>query len=241
MRSNAEFVPPNTVSIKGYVLSDTETWPEYSGRDQIAATGQYTTLKSMGSTTAPWSPTGMATRYFMLFDTENQHRRETRYFRFLVIFAMFMTVSSAGGGFWLAIRVIAPVTRLAEQVSQAEPGDPTLSLSKLARNDEVGELARTFDRYLRRLREFIERESYFTADVSHELRTPLAIILGTVEVMEQDETLSAKQRERIARIKRAVQDMIELTNALLLMAREHVPSAEEHALPCWRGGAKLRR
>jgi signal transduction histidine kinase len=91
-------------------------------------------------------------------------------------------------------------------------------------------LARAFDRYLRRLRNFVERENYFTADVSHELRTPLAIMLGTVEVLEQDETLSEKQKERLARIRRAAQDMTDLTAALLLLAREHTSSADES--PC---------
>ncbi len=230
--SNAEFVPPNTVSIKGYVLSDNRPDRDIPAAIKSLPPGIHN-VDVGGVDYRALVADRKGTRYFMLFDTENQHRRETQFFRFLAIFALFMTVSSAAGGFLLAIRVTAPVTRLAEEVSQAEPGDRNLSLSKLARNDEVGELARTFDRYLRRLQEFVEREGYFTADVSHELRTPLAIILGSVEVMEQDETLPARQRERIARIKRAVQDMIELTNALLLMAREHVASAEEQ--PCHVG------
>jgi signal transduction histidine kinase len=66
--------------------------------------------------------------------------------------------------------------------------------------------------------------------VSHELRTPLAIMLGTVEVLEQDDSLSPKQIERISRIRRAAQDMIDLTSALLLMAREHHTTIEEQ--PC---------
>jgi signal transduction histidine kinase len=138
-----------------------------------------------------------------------------------------MIISTSAGGFWLASRVTASITRLARQVGRAEPGDTELSLIKLTSNDEVGELARAFDRYLQRLRKFVERENYFTADVSHELRTPLAIMLGTVEVLEQDETLSAKQKERVSRIRRAAQDMIDLTSALLLMAREHQSASDE--------------
>ncbi len=223
------FVPPNTVSIKGYVMSGSE--PEKNIPAEIKKTlpGSHSIVVD-GKDYRILVADRNGARYYMLFDTESQHRREERFYRFLAIFALFMTICSAAGGFWLAIRVTAPVTRLAEQVSQSEPGDANLSLTKLARNDEVGELARAFDRYLRRLREFIERESYFTADVSHELRTPLAIILGTVEVLEQDETLSSKQKERVARIRHAVQDMIDLTAALLLMAREHLPAAEES--PC---------
>jgi signal transduction histidine kinase len=55
-------------------------------------------------------------------------------------------------------------------------------------------------------------------------------MLGTVEVLEQDDSLSAKQRQRITRIRRAAQDMIDLTSALLLMAREHLNTADEQ--PC---------
>lgn len=223
------FVPPNTVSIKGYVLSGSEPEQNIPAEIKNALPGSHNIVVK-GADYRILVADRNGARYYMLFDTESQHRREERFYRSLAIFALLMTVCSAAGGFWLAIRVTAPVTRLAEQVSQSEPGDANLSLTKLARNDEVGELARAFDRYLRRLREFIERESYFTADVSHELRTPLAIILGTVEVLEQDETLSSKQKERVARIRHAVQDMIDLTAALLLMAREHLAATDE--TPC---------
>ncbi len=225
---NPSFVPPNTVSIKGYVLSDIETGQNIPDSIKSLPIGIHSVLvKEIDYRVLVADRNG--SRYFMLFDTDKQHKREAKFFRFLSVFAFLMTIVSAGGGFWLAISIISPVTRLARQVTQAEPDDVNLSLTRLTRNDEVGELARAFDRYLRRLREFTQRESYFTADVSHELRTPLAIILGTVEVLEQDPTLSIKQKERMFRIKRAVQDMIEMTNALLLMSREHIPSADEQS------------
>ncbi len=227
---NPSFIPPNTVTIRGYVLSEREHGNDIPVAIRALSPGSHSVTVD-GADYRVLIANRNDAKYFMLFDTNKQHQREKKFLRLLMAFAAFMTLASASGGFWLASRVIAPVTRLAEQVRQAAPNDADLTLAKLARNDEVGELARTFDRYLRRLREFVERESYFTADVSHELRTPLAIILGAVEVMEQDEALPPRQRERVTRIKRAVQDMIELTNALLLMAREHVPSAEEPPCP----------
>ena len=224
--SEEVFEAPNTSSIKGYIVSAKETTPNIPEEVRVLPPGIYNVTVGKVDYRARVVDIGEA-RYFMLFNTASQHLQETKFFRFVVFFAIFMIVSSSVGGVILASRVTASVTRLARQVGQAEPRDADLSLIKLTTNDEVGELARAFDRYLRRLREFIERENYFTADVSHELRTPLAIMLGTVEVLEQDETLTAKQRERIARIRRAAQDMIELTSALLLMAREQQYSRDE--------------
>lgn len=76
-------------------------------------------------------------------------------------------------GWVLARRVMAPVTRLARQVHHrdrllevAPPLAPDYA------KDEVGELARSFDQTLGRLRLALGREKLFTSDVSHELRTP---------------------------------------------------------------------
>jgi signal transduction histidine kinase len=220
------FVEPNTVSIKGYYASATAHSPDIPPDIKNLGTGSYNVTVGKIDYRVLVADRG-GVRYFMMFDTENQHLHESIFIRYVAFFAAFMIVSSSAGGFWLASRVTASVSRLARQVGRAGPGDTDLSLIKLTSNDEVGELARAFDRYLRRLREFIERENYFTADVSHELRTPLAIMLGTVEVLEQDDSLSPKQKERISRIRRAAQDMIDLTSALLLMAREHHNAADE--------------
>jgi len=227
--SPALFVPPNEKSIKGYARMEGQSGQDIPAEIRNLSPGSYN-LNVEGVDYRILVVDKFGSRFFMLYDTDSQHRHEAIFFRYLAIFVIFMVISSSAGGFWLASRVTAPVIRLSRQVSQAKPGDTEMSLIKLTSDDEVGELARAFDRYLRRLREFVERENYFTADVSHELRTPLAIMLGSVEVLEQDESLSAKQKERIARVRRAAQDMIDLTSALLLMAREHLSAAEES--PC---------
>ncbi|MBU0623053.1 MAG: HAMP domain-containing histidine kinase [Gammaproteobacteria bacterium] len=226
------FVSPNTKSIIGYALYRNEPEERIPVELRKLNPGRYD-IKVRNHNYRVLVEDKNEARFYMLFDTESLHTREEQFFRYMIFFAIFMIVSSSIGGVLLASRVTASVTRLARQVGQAEPGDPNLDLVELTSNDEVGELARAFDRYLKRLREFIEREKYFTADVSHELRTPLAIMLGTVEVMEQDETLSMRQRTKLARIRRAAQDMIDLTSALLLMAREQQHFADEN--PCHVG------
>lgn len=223
------FIPPNILSLKGFVLSSTEPDQNIPSEIKSLSPGIYE-VTIAGIDYRALIADRNDHRYFMLFDINDQNVREAKLSEFLLFFALFTTVCSAVGGFWLAARIIAPITNLALQVSQAEPGDTHLSLAKLTRKDEVGELARAFDRFLNRINDFIERERYFTTDISHELRTPLAVILGAVEVMEQDEKLSPKQKERIQRIHRAAGGLSELASALLLLAHEYVPKADQK--PC---------
>lgn len=220
------FVPPNTLTIKGYVLSPKE--PEELVPDQVHhLLPGWHIVQMEGESYFTLVADHNEARYFMLYNMEQQRAREASFLSALVLFAVFMILGSAVGGFWLALRIVAPVTRLAEWVGEAEPGTKHLPSAKLARHDEVGELARAFERYVERLGEFVEREKNFAGDVSHELRTPLAVILGSVEVLQQDESLNEKQRDRLGRIKRSGKEMVGMMHALLLMARERMAGVDE--------------
>ncbi|MCX4174765.1 MULTISPECIES: sensor histidine kinase [Paraburkholderia] len=85
---------------------------------------------------------------------------------------------------------------------------------------EVVELVEAFNDYHRRITDMIEREKEFTSNVSHELRTPLTAIKTSSELLEQDALIGPKSRARLRQIDRAADNMIELVNALLLLARE---------------------
>lgn len=220
------FVPPNTIAFRGYVLSPWEPEEHVPEPVHHLLPGWHV-VSLEGSNYLLLVADHNEARYFMLYNTDRQRARESFFLGALMLFSVFMILGSAIGGFWLARRIIAPVTRLADWVGGAEVGIEHLPPAKLLRNDEVGELARAFERYVQRLSEFIEREKNFAGDVSHELRTPLAVILGSVEVLEQDERLNDRQRERLARIKRSGLEMTGMMRALLLIAREPVVGADE--------------
>lgn len=219
---NPNSLPPATISVRGYVhipgRGAADMPPELlklsPGKHQL----------SLGDTPYRVAVVDKGSeRYVMLFNEKSQRRREEQFLIYLMLGALIMTLVSAGVGWWLAGRVVAPVAELARRVAKAKPEDEMLEIEKGFSNDEIGKLARVFGGYLRRMRAFIDRERAFTSDVSHELRTPLAIVQGAVELMEDDERLDEKQQKRIARIGRAARQMINLTAALLLMAREQTP------------------
>jgi len=159
-------------------------------------------------------------RFFLLYDEARAVKREHRYLLFLATGVLAMTLVSAALGRWLTGRVISPVVTLARRISGLRAEDRLTPVAGDFTNDEVGELAAAFDKYLIRLHAFIERERYFTSDVSHELRTPLTVINGATEVLLASPSLDESARNRVGRIARAAREMSELTAALLTLARE---------------------
>ncbi|MEP6986345.1 MAG: HAMP domain-containing protein, partial [Chloroflexota bacterium] len=83
---------------------------------------------------------------------------------------------SAAGGLFLANRALAPVATITRTARQISTEDLSRRLDLQLPNDEIGELAHTFDAMLERLEQGFQRERQLTADVSHELRTPLGML-----------------------------------------------------------------
>lgn len=232
---NPGSLPPATASLRGYSMTTNATAADVPPQLRTLGVGQHE-IEMDG---IPWRAAVAESggiRYVILFDELRQKRREQRFLGYLVAAAILMTLLATVGGMWLAARVIAPVTELARAVAAAEPENPPhlpAIATAASPGDEIDELARAFDRYLARLAAFVERERSFAADASHELRTPLAVIRGAAEVLAEDPALNAAQRERVARIERAVEEMTELIAALLLLAPEEVSPVEENC-NAWR-------
>ncbi|SDS54788.1 Signal transduction histidine kinase [Halopseudomonas sabulinigri] len=172
-------------------------------------------------------------RYLLVQEQAEFEARENALFA--VVFAGFvLSVLAAWLLGWLMARtIIAPLTRLARQVRHR---DQLLTLApNLAPDypdDEVGHLAAAFDETLGQLRNSLERERLFTSDVSHELRTPLMVIASSAELLEAA-TLEERQNRQLNRIKRATNEINELVETFLLLAR-----ANNTAQPL-AGGASL--
>ncbi|WP_342120669.1 sensor histidine kinase [Pseudoduganella sp. OTU4001] len=115
---------------------------------------------------------------------------------------------------YLANSVVSPILDLSQGV-----GERRAELPCLERGDELGLLARAFAGRTAELKQFLDRERFFTGDVSHELRTPLAVISGAAEVLmsrtDGDSTLHAPAE----RIYRAAREASDVTSVLLQLAR----------------------
>ena len=122
------------------------------------------------------------------------------------------------GGYWLAHRAMRPVqviTRTAREIGETDL-NRRLNLNT---QDELGELANTFDQMLARLQAAFDRQRQFTADASHELRTPLTIIsLETERVLAMQRPVD--EYEGALRVIRSENEFMgRLVNDLLTLAR----------------------
>src|SRR5918999_2694084 len=121
------------------------------------------------------------------------------------------------GGWLLAGRMLAPLTRITNATRMAANGSLAHRIRLPGRGDEFRELADVFDAMLARLEAHVAEQQRFAANASHELRTPLAIAQTLLDVARND--LNRDNGELVDRLHAVNTRAIDLTEALLLLSR----------------------
>ncbi|MGW6394286.1 sensor histidine kinase [Streptomyces sp. NPDC055103] len=129
----------------------------------------------------------------------------------------FLLVFGLLGGWVLAGRMLAPLTRITDAARSAGSGSLSHRIRMEGRQDEFRELADAFDTMLDRLESHVAEQQRFAANASHELRTPLAISQTLLDVARKDPTRD--RDELLARLQTVNTRAIDLTEALLLLSR----------------------
>ena len=129
----------------------------------------------------------------------------------------FLLVFGLLGGWLLAGRMLAPLTRITDATRMAANGSLSHRIRLPGRRDEFRELADAFDTMLARLEAHIAEQQRFAANASHELRTPLAVTQTLLEVARND--LNRDTGELVDRLHVVNTRAIDLTEALLLLSR----------------------
>jgi two-component system sensor histidine kinase VanS len=129
----------------------------------------------------------------------------------------FLLVFGLVGGWILAGRMLAPLTRITNATRLASTGSLSHRIRLPGRKDEFRELADAFDTMLARLEAHVAEQQRFAANASHELRTPLAISKALLDVARTDPNHDVG--EVIARLHAVNTRAIDLTEALLLLSR----------------------
>jgi signal transduction histidine kinase len=118
------------------------------------------------------------------------------------------------GGTWAFARRIKRLEQAAERISSGRFDEPVVDTGR----DELGELARAFDRMRLRLAQLDDARREFIANASHELRTPLFSLGGFLELMDDEDVdeetrheFLGAMREQVDRLKRLATDLLDLS------------------------------
>jgi signal transduction histidine kinase len=118
---------------------------------------------------------------------------------------------------WIAAGEVLRPLRLLSETARSITETDLSGRIPVEGEDEITELARTFNDMLDRLEEAFDTQRRFADDASHELRTPITVIRGQLEVLgddpaEREATIRLVTGE-LDRMSRVVEDLLVLTKA----------------------------
>ncbi len=138
----------------------------------------------------------------------------------LLVGAPGILLLAALGGSVLSQRAFAPMEQVRRDVETIiDDTDLSRRVGTGLGQDEVGRLARTFDRLLDRMQAAMERERHFAADASHELRSPLTAIKGELSLALSRERARDDYKTVLTQLDGTVDEMNSLVEDLLALAR----------------------
>lgn len=149
-----------------------------------------------------------------------QFRFFNKLIRILLVTNAFGLLIAIIAGIYISRKTLRPIRDITNTAKEIEVKDLGKRIPVSDSNDELQELAKTFNHMLSRLQAGFEQQRRFVADASHELRTPITVISGYADMLDrwgkQDE---AALNEGIAAIKSEAANMHGLIEKLLFLAR----------------------
>ncbi|MBL1095074.1 sensor histidine kinase, partial [Streptomyces siderophoricus] len=130
-----------------------------------------------------------------------------------------LTVVAFAFGYAMAGRVLSPLGRITRTAQRVAGSDLHRRIELGGPDDELKELADTFDEMLDRLDRAFESQRRFVANASHELRTPLAINRTLLEVQLADPDASPELAQLGKTLLATNERSEQLVEGLLLLAR----------------------
>lgn len=138
-------------------------------------------------------------------------------------------------GWWMAGRISEPVQRFAASADNIARGDYSLEVPLTRRKDEIGDLARAFERMRLGLKEAQRREKLaslgeLSAGLAHEIRNPLGIIKNAAEGLLSRERAKEEQILLLNIIVQESRRLNKLVTDFLQFARPRPPEKVEASL-----------
>lgn len=123
-------------------------------------------------------------------------------------------------GKFISKKLLKPVVEISDTAQNISINDLSQRITVPEPNDEIRNLAITFNDMISRLEGSIEKQKQFISDASHELRTPISVIQGYANLIDRwGKSDTEILDESIDSIKTETEHMSNLINKLLFLAR----------------------
>jgi signal transduction histidine kinase len=158
--------------------------------------------------------------YLVIEKEANQRALDTlRELAFGSLFMLF--VASIGVGWSVSGRVLRPIERITDVARDIQATDLSRRINLEGPDDELKQLADTFDGMLGRIDEAFESQREFIHEASHELRNPLAVIRTNLDVTLADPDADEEDLRHTAEVvQKSTERMSRLVDDLLVYARK---------------------
>lgn len=133
-------------------------------------------------------------------------------------------LAAVAGSYLMLRRLLGRVGRITTTAAEIGGGALDRRLNERDANDEVGQLAATFDAMADRLSEAMETQRRLLSDVSHQLRTPLTVARGHLEVLDRTGATDPQAvHDTVALVIDEIDHMKALVERLLLLGHALEP------------------
>ncbi|EUJ39084.1 sensor histidine kinase [Brochothrix campestris] len=136
---------------------------------------------------------------------------------FIALIGLFSALLSIVAVFIMTRYLVKPVRALTRATEAFSAGKPVENLP-LKRQDELGQLARSFEMMTTELAEAEQKRQKFVANVSHELQTPLTTMQGFTAILQQGTVSEAEKARYLTIISAETKRLSQLTNELLTLS-----------------------
>jgi signal transduction histidine kinase len=148
-------------------------------------------------------------------------------------FIVAVSIISIIGVLWFAKYLIQPITKLTEATKEITRENFNYSL-KIDRNDEIGELIKSFDTMQKQLQHNVQARKSFINDVSHDFQSPLMNIQGYAELLKSQEITEQERSDYLEIIDHESKRLSNLTKQLLVLT-----SLDQNAYPMKLSSVKI--
>lgn len=171
------------------------------------------------TTQAVWQGGHLYQLHFMKPMSEQTHFLKTLVKSLFVTNAVGLFVAIISG-IYISRKILRPIRDITDTVKEIEVNDLGKRIKVRESNDELQDLAKTFNHMLNRIQTGFEQQRRFVADASHELRTPITVISGYADMLDRwGKKDPDALDEGIGAIKSEAANMYQLIEKLLFLAR----------------------